>query len=214
MTDPDREHSDSESSSPALPRIYTLAEAAEHLRAPEGWLRAQLANRRFAGLKRGNRWCMTEAQILAAIVAMSTTSRAAQVEAERAVKPYGGLTRRSWLHHQRSEIPGTTQYSRRHGSPQKGPPAPRVEVEPAPSWYKMVYRESDEMIAKLPALSGSQQELLARVHQEGEVIVDGKSRRTVEALVRRGLASYEVSHVLNRNKDGTVYRFTVRPIRG
>jgi len=56
----------------AIPRICTLKEAAEILRVQPEWLRERLAARKFAALKQGNRWAMTESQILGAIESMST----------------------------------------------------------------------------------------------------------------------------------------------
>ena len=49
----------------AIPRICTLKEATEILRVQPEWLRERLAARKFAALKQGNRWAMTESQILA-----------------------------------------------------------------------------------------------------------------------------------------------------
>jgi hypothetical protein len=39
-------------------------------------------------------------------------------------------------------------------------------------------------------------------------------RRTVEALARRGLATYEAEEVLNETHSSYYYRFTVRPRKG
>ncbi|WP_396929195.1 hypothetical protein [Mycolicibacterium sp.] len=189
-----------------IPRIFTLAEAAEQLRVSSNWLGQQLRDGRYAGLKQGNRWAMTEPQLLAAIEAMTRPVKEREPEPERYP---GGLTRRSWQNLQRSRIPGTVQYNRRMGIKPK--PVERSNVEPAPSWYKMVKPESDAVIAAMPELSGTQKALLERVEAEGEVAINGQSRKTVEALVRRGLVSYEVHHVLNSNSNGYIYRFTVRP---
>jgi hypothetical protein len=58
-----------------IPKIYTLAEAAEKLGMTERYLTDQLCSRRCAAMKRGRHWAMTEPQILAAIDAMSTEVR-------------------------------------------------------------------------------------------------------------------------------------------
>ena len=57
--------------------IYSLAEAAEQLGVSEAWLRSKLRDYTFAGMKRAGRWAMTEAQLEAAVEAMSTEARPA-----------------------------------------------------------------------------------------------------------------------------------------
>jgi hypothetical protein len=81
---------DDESS--AIPRVYTLGEAAEMLRVPRDWLRQQLAQGTYASLRRGTRWLMTGPQILEVIESMTVPAR------EPEHYP-GGITRRSWLYH-------------------------------------------------------------------------------------------------------------------
>ena len=46
-------------------------------------------------------------------------------------------------------------------------------------------------------------------HEEA-VVLGGRERKTVEALVRRGLATYEAEYVLNEKHSYYGYRFTVR----
>lgn len=58
-----------------IPPIYSLSESAEFLGVSESYLRSKLRDYTFAGLKRAGRWGMTEAQIEAAIEAMSTEAR-------------------------------------------------------------------------------------------------------------------------------------------
>jgi hypothetical protein len=84
-----------------IPHIYTLREAANALRVPGEWLRTRLANGTFAGLRRGSRWAMTEQQILAVIESMTVPAR------EPESYP-GGLSRRSWLYHQRRREKSTS----------------------------------------------------------------------------------------------------------
>ena len=62
----------------------------------------------------------------------------------------------------------------------------------------------------MPDLTRSQQELLERLRHEGTVVVGGRERRTVEALVTRGIATYEAEYVLNEKHSYYAYRFTVR----
>lgn len=69
--------------------LYKLADAAELLEVSPDWLRDQLRQRRFAGVKIASRWRMRESQINAAIEAMSTRAR------EPARTSPAGLTSRS-----------------------------------------------------------------------------------------------------------------------
>jgi hypothetical protein len=117
----------------------------------------------------------------------------------------GGLTRRSWLYHQR--------YGREGNPNLRGPRRPAVQppkVQPPPSHFEKVCAEPPEVIAAMPDPSPTQLDLLERLRREGEVVMSGKTaRRTVEALVQRGLAKYEVEHVLNETHWHYFYRFTV-----
>ena len=54
-----------------IPAIYDLAEAAKILGVSRSYLRSELRDHTFAGMKRAGRWAMTEPQIEAAIEAMS-----------------------------------------------------------------------------------------------------------------------------------------------
>ena len=54
-----------------VPAIYDLAEAAKILGVSRSYLRSELRDHTFAGMKRAGRWAMTEPQIEAAIEAMS-----------------------------------------------------------------------------------------------------------------------------------------------
>lgn len=179
-----------------IPRIYTLAEAAAVLRVPRDWLRARLANGTYAALRRSNRWAMTEQQIMAAIEAMTVPAR------EPETYP-GGITRRSWLMHQSGRRPGPSPGGKKPPPP-KGP-------HPLPTYFRKVYPESPDVIAGLPKLSPTQLRLLERLRREGTVVCDGRARKTIEALVRRGLATYEAEYVPSEMSDYIIYRFTVRP---
>jgi hypothetical protein len=185
-----------------MPKIYPLEEAAKLLGVTPKWLRDQLTKRRFAGMKRAGKWAMTEPQILSGIEMMCTDVRTPYPQAP------DGLTRRSWLYHQR--YPNGRH--RDEGGGRVAVPAPRVQ--PLPSWYRRVHPEPSEVIAAMPDLTDTQRQFLHRVQNEGEVIVNGKSRRTVEALVRRGLVTYDGSYVLNEDTSSYIYRFTVRPTDG
>jgi hypothetical protein len=181
------ENDDGES---AIPRIYTLQEAADILRVELRWLRARLAGRRLAGLKRGGRWAMTEPQILAAIESMTVPVR------EPESYP-GGITRRSWLLRQRGGTRGAQ------------PSTVTAYVPTLPSYFCKVSRESPQAIAAMSELTQTQQQLLERLQREGTLVLDGRGRKSVEALVRRGLATYEAEYVLSETSGYYVYRFTV-----
>jgi (p)ppGpp synthase/HD superfamily hydrolase len=120
----------------AIPEIYALQEAAKLLGVTPKWLRDQLTRRRFAGLKRAGKWAMTESQILSAIEMMST-----EVRPQEAPAP-GGLTRRSWLYHQRYP-------NGRHRRQSGKAPVHAPSVQPLPSWYRRVHPEPPEGIAAL-----------------------------------------------------------------
>jgi hypothetical protein len=74
----------------------------------------------------------------------------------------------------------------------------------------MVHAESPQVVAGMPELTQRQQELLERLRREGTVVRGGRERKTVEALVRRGIATYVVEHVLNEQHRYYAYRITVR----
>lgn len=182
-----------------IPRIYTLAEAAGILRVSVNWLRAQLGSRRFAGLKQGGRWAMTEAQILAVIESSTVPARVIEEEPNN---PYG-ISNRSWTYRQRAQVPGTGVYNRRMGI--KVPPQPHVDS------YRVVQPAPAAAIAKMGKLSETQQALLDRVRREGEVSVGGPGvQRTVESLARRDLVTY---HSVSEVHERWMYyarRFVVR----
>jgi hypothetical protein len=83
-------------------------------------------------------------------------------------------------------------------------------VPSLPSYFRKVYAETPEVIASMPQLTGTQQKLLERLRGEEMVALDGRWRKTVEPLVRRGLATYEAEYVLSES-GYYIYRFTVRP---
>lgn len=113
----------------------------------------------------------------------------------------GGVTRRSWLMRQSGRRPGP-----RPGGEKPPPPdGPHA----LPSYFRKVYPETPEVIAGLPKLSPTQLRLLERLRREGTVVSDGRERKTIEALVRRGLATYEAEYVLSDSTNCCVYRFTV-----
>jgi hypothetical protein len=175
------------------------------LRVDPRWLRERLTNRKFAGLKRGGRWAMTEQQILDVIESMTVPAR----EPEHYPR---GMTRRGWLFRERYGIEGNPNLQ---GPKTKRPAEPMPKVQPAPSWFHKVDAESPEVIAAMPDLTRTQLELLERLRHEGQVVISGRTvRRTVEALARRGLATYEAEEVLNETHSGYYYRFTVRPRKG
>jgi hypothetical protein len=62
----------------SIPKIYALPKAANALGVSEHWLLMQIRKGRFAAMKRGRHWAMTEPQILAAIEAMTVPARRAR----------------------------------------------------------------------------------------------------------------------------------------
>jgi methylase of polypeptide subunit release factors len=74
----------------------------------------------------------------------------------------------------------------------------------------MVHAERPEVVAAMPELTQRQQELWERLRHEGTFVLGGRERKTIEALVRRGLATYEAEYVLNEKHSYYAYRFTVR----
>jgi hypothetical protein len=63
----------------------------------------------------------------------------------------------------------------------------------------------------MPELTERQQALFERLRHEGTVVLGGRERKTVEALVRRGIATYEAEYVLNEQHSYyDAYRFVVR----
>lgn len=60
----------------------------------------------------------------------------------------------------------------------------------------------------MPELTASQQKLFGRLRDEKTVVIGGRERKTVEALVRRGLATYQVEYVLNEKHSYYAFRFT------
>lgn len=79
----------------SVPVIYPLSEAAELIGVSDEWLRVKLRERKFAGLKRAGRWAMTEAQIEAAIEAMSTQARPQPVPSPAGLAPRSRFHRRT-----------------------------------------------------------------------------------------------------------------------
>ncbi len=204
-----------------LIRTYSLEEVAALVLSPDDipngvrWLNDQIRAGKVSAYKAVRRWRMTHADVEDLIerrrnnVRPSSSKRVAVAEQESDPdapiingKPYGGMTRRSWLYHTRAEIPGTTQYARRYGRRHPSPQPP----PPSPISYKMVKPESEAVIFNMPPLTEPQIELLERVRREREVVVDGDARKVVESLVRRNLIAYEV-----RGNRGD-YRFTLRPM--
>jgi hypothetical protein len=62
----------------------------------------------------------------------------------------------------------------------------------------------------MPELTDRQQKLFERLRHEGTVVLGGRERKTVEALVRQGIATYQAEYVLNEKHTYYAYRFTVR----
>ena len=138
---------------------------------------------------------MTEPQIMAAIESMTIPAR------EPESYP-GGITRRSWLYRQRRRDTSTPRSATLLETDPK--------VKPAPTWYQVAHAESPEVVAGMPGLTKTQQALVERLRHEETVVLGGRERKTVEGLVRRGIATYKAEYVLNEKHSYYAYRFTVR----
>lgn len=77
-----------------IPIIYDLAEAAKILGISESHLQSKLRDRTFAGMKRGGRWAMTEAQIEAAIESMCIHARPADPPSPPGLSRHSRFARR------------------------------------------------------------------------------------------------------------------------
>lgn len=192
-----------------IPKLYYVSEIAKVWQVEKRWIMARIHDGRFEAVKMGRGWAMTEAQIAAALEVQSNHLKVERRAEVRSAEDYGGLTRRSWLYHQRANIPGTSQYNRRWGNrptpeqPTKSAPFPSKPMQVS---FKMVKQESDAVIFNMPELTEIQKQLLERVRREGEVVVDTESRKTVESLARRGLVIYDITR-----SGSTGFRFTLRP---
>ncbi len=213
-------------------RTYSLEEVAAmvlpgSMKSPVRWLTTRLTNGTLAGYKIGRTWRMTQEDVEDLIT--RHRNNVERIPVKRAQgwvlqnptlppesspaspgpeRPPHGISHRSWLLRQRSEIPGTTQYARKYGI--RSEATHRPDVMPPPTHYKHVHPESEAVIFNMPPLSDTQQRLLDRVRREREVIVYGAEKKTVESLVRRNLVTYEVAYVLNKDGNRRIYRFTLR----
>lgn len=110
------------------PKIYWLEQVSGMLGGiSESYLRSQLRSRRFSGVKIAGRWAMTEAQIEAAIQAL--TSEARPVDAPSAA----GLSKHSRLRGRlraRSREPSGSQraQSKGHGPRSQSHPSPTENI--------------------------------------------------------------------------------------
>lgn len=180
-----------------------------NLKSPVRWLSARLANGTLAGYRIGRTWRMTHEDVEDLITRHRNGAQRIPIRPQTSnptpalpepERPPNGLSPRSWMLRQRSEIPGTALHARKYGI--RTEVAPRPDGMPPPG-YKHVHPESEAVIFNMPPLSDVQQALLDRVRRERTVIVDGSAKRTVESLVRRNLVTYEVAYVMNANQDAT-----------
>ncbi|MEH3141165.1 MAG: hypothetical protein PGN37_13490 [Mycobacterium kyogaense] len=198
-------------SAPEPIKTYSLEEVAamvlpQDLKNPVLWLKRRLTSGGASGYKIGRTWRMTHEDVVDLITRHRNAPRVPERPTpEPGEHPYGGLTRRSWLHHHRN--PRERHYSR---------PEDRVEFPdktPLPSGFKIVTAEPPDAIAGMRPLTKPQQALLERVREEGEVeYSDRNCRPTVEALAKRGLITYEAERVLNPKYHQYFIRFTIRPL--
>lgn len=191
-------------------KTYSLDEVAAmvlppDMKSPRRWLMVRLNEGKIRGYRLGRTWRMTRDDV-EDLIARHRKEPAVARPAEPETYP-GGLTRRSWLYHSRWGIAGNPAMQ---GPRNKQPAKPIEKVMPAPSYFHPVGAEFPEDIAAMPALTETQQELLKRLQREGEVQLNGRHRKTIEALVKRDLATYKAEHVLNETHGYYGYRFTVR----
>jgi hypothetical protein len=187
-------------------KTYSLEEVAAMVLPPEWtngrrWLAERLKHGTIRGYKVGRSWRMTHSYVQELI---AIHRNAVALEAAETEQRPSELGRRSWLTRRRDGRTVDARATRREATP----PA---TVQPAPSWFLKVHAENPEIVAAMPNLTQTQLELLGRLRNDGQVVVGGRARRTVQALVKRGLATYEVEYVLNANHMYYYYRFTVRP---
>lgn len=84
-----------------IPNLFYVEEIAEAWGVDKLFIQRKLRDRKFAGVKVGRRWAMTEAQIAAALESMSTRARVPE-HLDRTVNPLG-LTPTSLRRRQRGE---------------------------------------------------------------------------------------------------------------
>ena len=191
-------------------KTYSLEEVATMVMSPDDmpnavrWLKAQIKAGKASAYKVGRSWRMTHEDV-EYLIDRNRNTLQVPVAAPGDPPLWASLSARSRRMRGMPDSPPTAET----GLP-RPKPLERADIDPAPSWCKHVHPESEAVIFNMPPLSDTQQQLLDRVQREREVVVDGSLKKTVESLVRRNLVTYEVAHVLNQNKDGRIYRFTVR----
>lgn len=199
-------------------KTYSLEEVAAMALPPDmkdgrRWLTRRLNSGQIRGYKIGRTWRMTQSDVEELIAGQRNAVAPAPPPKEPEPDPYpGGLSRRSWLYRQRYGMVGNPnmQKPKKRRPPTEDAVTLAPKVMPAPSWFHKVHAETPEVIATLPDLTQEQHELLEHLRREGQVVVNGRKRKTVEALVRRGLATYQAEHVLNEKHLYYGYRFTLR----
>ncbi|WP_133053087.1 helix-turn-helix domain-containing protein [Mycolicibacter minnesotensis] len=196
-----------ESGAAAPFKTYSLAEVAAlvlpEMASGERWLAERLRSGKVRGYKIGRAWRMTHEDIEDLITRHRNSPQPAEPE-----RYPGGLTRRGWLYRQRYGAAGNPNIQ---GPRRAAPAAPPPKVEPLPSLYTPMCAEPKEIVETMPPLTETQQQLLQRVEREGTVVLNGRFRKSVEALVRRGLVGHEAAYVLSDSEKSPayIYRFTV-----
>lgn len=89
---------------------------------------------------------MTEQQIIAVIESMTVPAREPETY-------LNGISQRSSAYHQRRRDRSLTRMST--------PVEPVPRVKPAPTWYRMIYAESPEVVAGMPKLTESSKSYLS-----------------------------------------------------
>lgn len=206
MVEPEIEDGSEPVATPAPIVTYSLAEVAAMVLPAdwsdaERWLKRRLTLGEARGYKIGRVWRMTHDDVQDFI-----SSRRPPPPPKEEERYPGGLTRRSWLNLQRGRA---------------RTPAARMESVSVDTTYPKTHPVGDswtwvrpappEVIAAMPALTDTQLDLLNRVQSEGELRYSGRAaRKTVEALARRGLVTYDAEYVCEEGQSHYFVRFTVR----
>jgi hypothetical protein len=155
-------------------QTYSLKEIAtqicgDDLKDPERWVLRCIYAGKFRAIKVGRSYRMTQEQLNEALAAL-------EIKPTTVTSP--------------TPPSGQTPLSQRRQRPTGLKAVPPAKVQPPPTDFKRVDAQPPEVIAAMPAVTQTQVELLERLRREREVIMSGRTaRRTVEALVKRGLAT-------------------------
>ena len=110
------------------PKIYWLEQVSGMLGGiSESYLRSQLRSRKFSGVKIAGRWAMTEAQIVAAIQALTSEARPADAPSAAGLSKHSRLRGRLRARSREPSGPQRAQW-KSHGRGSQGDPSPSEDV--------------------------------------------------------------------------------------